>query len=87
VKLVSDIANIWSKETWNDWRLENLNNEELHNLYTSPDIIIIIKPRRKKWGGHVARMEKIYIYIYDVVKREIEWGDIWLRIGTSGGLL
>jgi hypothetical protein len=33
-----------------------LHNEELHNLYSSPGLIIIIKSRRMKWVGHVARM-------------------------------
>jgi hypothetical protein len=37
------------------WR--KLHNEELHNLYSSPDIIRIIKSRRMRWAGHVARME------------------------------
>jgi hypothetical protein len=37
------------------WR--KLHNEELHNLYASPSIIIIIKSRIR-WAGHVARMEK-----------------------------
>jgi hypothetical protein len=36
------------------WR--KLHNEELHNLYCSPSIIRIIKSRRMKWAGHVARM-------------------------------
>jgi hypothetical protein len=36
------------------WR--KLHNEELHNLYISPSIIRIIKSRRMKWAGHVARM-------------------------------
>jgi hypothetical protein len=31
-------------------------NEELHNLYSSPRIIRIIKSRRMRWVGHVARM-------------------------------
>jgi hypothetical protein len=31
-------------------------NEELHNLYSSPNIIRMIKSRRMKWAGHVARM-------------------------------
>jgi hypothetical protein len=31
-------------------------NEELHDLYSSPSIIRIIKARRMKWAGHVARM-------------------------------
>jgi hypothetical protein len=33
-----------------------LHNEELHNLYSSPSIIKIIKSRRMRWAGHVARM-------------------------------
>jgi hypothetical protein len=36
------------------WR--KLHNEELHNLYFSPNIIRMIKPRRMRWVGHVARM-------------------------------
>jgi hypothetical protein len=31
-----------------------LHNEELHNLYSSPSIIRIIKSRRMRWVGHVA---------------------------------
>jgi hypothetical protein len=33
-----------------------LHNEELHNLYSSPSIIRVIKPRRMRWAGHAARM-------------------------------
>jgi hypothetical protein len=33
-----------------------LHNEELHNLYSSPDIIRQAKSRRMRWAGHVARM-------------------------------
>jgi hypothetical protein len=33
-----------------------LHNEELHNLYPSPNIIRMIKSRRIRWAGHVARM-------------------------------
>jgi hypothetical protein len=36
------------------WR--KLHNEELHNLYSSPSIIRIIKSRRMRWAGHVVRM-------------------------------
>jgi hypothetical protein len=38
------------------WR--KLHNEQLHNLYSSPRIIRIIKSRRMRWAGHVARMEE-----------------------------
>jgi hypothetical protein len=41
-------------EVRGEWR--KLNNEELHDLYTSPSIIRIIKSRRMRWAGHVARM-------------------------------
>jgi hypothetical protein len=40
-----------------DWR--KLHNEELHNLYPSPNIIRMIKSRRMRWAGHVARMGKM----------------------------
>jgi hypothetical protein len=33
-----------------------LHNEELHNLYSSPSIIRMIKSRRMRWAGHVTRM-------------------------------
>jgi hypothetical protein len=35
-----------------------LHNEELRNLYSSPSIIRIIKSKRMRWAGHVARMGK-----------------------------
>jgi hypothetical protein len=51
------------------WR--KLHNEELHNLYSSPSIIRIIKSRRMRWVGHVARMgEKKNVYRLLVAKPE-----------------
>jgi hypothetical protein len=38
--------------------LRKLHNEELHDLYSSPSIIRIIKSRRMRWAGHVARMRE-----------------------------
>jgi hypothetical protein len=37
------------------WR--KLHNDELHNLCSSPNIVRVIKSRRMRWTGHVARME------------------------------
>jgi hypothetical protein len=34
---------------------KKLHNEERHNLYSSPNIIRMIKVRRMRWAGHVAR--------------------------------
>jgi hypothetical protein len=41
-------------EVTKEWR--KLHNVELHNLYSSPDIIRQILSRRMRWSGHVARM-------------------------------
>jgi hypothetical protein len=41
-------------EVTGGWR--RLHNEDLHNLYSSPNIITMIKSRRTRWAGHVARM-------------------------------
>jgi hypothetical protein len=37
-----------------EWRKPH--NEDLHNLYSSPNIIRMIKSRRMRWAGHVAYM-------------------------------
>jgi transcription termination factor 2 len=43
-------------EVTGEWR--KLHNKELRDLYSSPSIIRIIKSRRMRWAGHVARMEE-----------------------------
>jgi hypothetical protein len=55
-------------EVTGKWR--KLNNEELHDLYSSPSVIRIIKSRRMRWAGHVARMEKRNTYRLLVGKPE-----------------
>jgi len=43
-----------SDEVTGKWR--RLHNEELNDLYSSPNIVRMIKSRRMRWAGHVSRM-------------------------------
>jgi hypothetical protein len=40
--------------------LGRLRNEEFHNLYTSPNVIRVIKSRRMRWAAYVAEMRNAY---------------------------
>ena len=51
-------ANVWAQEEW-EWGVESLHNEERHSLYRSPNIVMVIKSKRLRWAGHVARMEAV----------------------------
>jgi hypothetical protein len=42
------------REEDESWR--KLHNDKLHSLYSSPNVVRVIKSRRMRWAGHVARM-------------------------------
>jgi hypothetical protein len=44
-------------EVTGGWR--KLHNEELHGLYSSPNIVRVIQSRRMRWAGHVARIGEV----------------------------
>ena len=60
--------------------LRRLHTEELNDLYCSPNILRVIKSRRMRWAGHVARMGE---------ERVSWWGkrrerDHWRHLGVDG---
>jgi len=57
-----------------------LHNEELNDLYSSPNIVRVIKSRRMRWAGHVARMGRGEAYT------GFGWGNLRVRdhLGDPG---
>jgi hypothetical protein len=60
-------------EVTGEWR--KLHNEELHILYSSPNIIMETKSRRMRWAGHVARMGEECVQGFDgnARRKETTW--------------
>ena len=62
-----------------------LHNEELNDLYSSPNILRVIKSRRMRWAWHVARIgEEREVYRVNRMERD-HWGDLgvdgWITLG------
>jgi hypothetical protein len=66
------------REEDGSWR--KLHNDELHSLYSSPNIIRLIKSRRMSWDGHVARMGKGEVFWWGGPKAR----DHWKEVGVGG---
>jgi hypothetical protein len=52
----SRVLGIFGPKREEDGSWRKLHNYELHSLYSSPNIVRVIKSRRMMWVGHVARM-------------------------------
>ena len=67
-----------------EWR--RLHNEELNDLYSSPNIVRVIKSRRMRWAEHVACMgeERGLIGSWWRNRRE---GDNWGDLGVDGWII
>jgi hypothetical protein len=60
-----------------------LHNDDLHSLYSSPNFVRVIKSRRLKWAGHVARMEEGR-GVYRVLIGRPKGRDHWEDLGVGG---
>jgi len=71
-------------EVTGEWR--RLHNEELNDLNSSPNIVRVIKSRRRRWAGHVVRMgeERGCIGSWWGNRRE---RDHWRDLGVDGWII
>ena len=96
IKSLSSIILYFNYLIWSFVRLWNyiyiiyiyiLHNEELNDLYSSPNIVWVIKSRRMRWAGHVAHMGE-----ERGVCKASWWGNLrerdhWRDLGVDGWIL
>ena len=63
--------------------IQRLHNEELNTLYRSPNIVRMIKSRRLRWAGHVAKMEKGRS-AFKILTGKPTGRDLWGGLGIDG---
>jgi len=71
-------------EVTGEWR--KLHNEELNDLYPSPNVVRVIKSRRMRWAGHVAHMGEER-GAYRVFWGNRRAGDHWGDLGVDGRII
>jgi hypothetical protein len=58
------VLRIFGPKREEDGSLRKLHNDELHSLYSSPNIVRVIKSRRMRWAGHVAHMREVFTEVW-----------------------
>jgi hypothetical protein len=71
-----EVAGVWRR----------LHNEELQNLYTSPNITSVIKSRRTRWVGHIEHMGSVR-NAYRILVGKPEGRDHTKYLGTGGKII
>ena len=72
------------EEVKGEWR--RLHNEGLNDLYSSPNIVRVIKSRRTRWTGHVAHMGEER-GAYRVLVGKAEGRNHWRDLGVDGWII
>jgi hypothetical protein len=78
--------NISGPKTEEDGSWRKMHNDELHSLYSSPNIVRVIKSRRIRWAGHVARMGKGEVFTGFWLGGP-KARDHWEHLGVGGKIL
>ena len=68
------------------WEWRKLHNKELNDLYSSPSIVQVIKLRRMRWVGHVARMGERKA-VYSVLVGKLRESDHLGDTGIDGRII
>jgi hypothetical protein len=69
------------REKEGSWR--KLHNDELHSLYSTPNVVRVIKSRRMRWVGHVARMGRRDVFT-GFWLGGAKGRDHWVDVGVGG---
>jgi hypothetical protein len=77
------LRRIFGPEREEDRLWRKLHNDELHSLYSSLNIVRVIKSRRIRWAGHVACMGEGR-NVFRVLVGRPEGGNHWEDLGISG---
>jgi hypothetical protein len=77
------LRKIFGPKREEDGSWKKLHNDELHNLYSSPNIVRVIKSRMMRWAGHMARMGEGEVFT-GFWLGDLKVRDHWEDLGVGG---